>query len=37
MKKRNLRVDRVVGVHGKVVPFAQVVKDAAAQPPPAAN
>ena len=29
LKKRNLRVDRIVPLHGKVVPFAQMVKDAA--------
>ena len=31
VKKRNLRVDRVMTGHGKLVPFAQMVKDAAAQ------
>jgi glyoxylase-like metal-dependent hydrolase (beta-lactamase superfamily II) len=29
LKKRNLRVDRIVPVHGKVVTYAQMVKDAA--------
>jgi len=32
IKKRNLQVDRVMTGHGKSVPFAQIVKDAAAQP-----
>ena len=26
---RNLRVDRIVPLHGKIVPYAQLVKDAA--------
>jgi glyoxylase-like metal-dependent hydrolase (beta-lactamase superfamily II) len=29
LKKRNLRVDRVVPLHGNIVPYAQLVKDAA--------
>jgi glyoxylase-like metal-dependent hydrolase (beta-lactamase superfamily II) len=28
VKKRNLRVDRIVPLHGKIVPFAQLIKDA---------
>ena len=28
LKKRNLRVDRIVPLHGKIVPYAQFVKDA---------
>jgi glyoxylase-like metal-dependent hydrolase (beta-lactamase superfamily II) len=28
LKKRNLRVERIVPLHGKIVPFAQLVKDA---------
>ncbi len=28
VKKRNLRVDRIVPLHGKITPYAQVVKDA---------
>ena len=28
LKKRNLRVDRIVPLHGKITPFAQMVKDA---------
>jgi glyoxylase-like metal-dependent hydrolase (beta-lactamase superfamily II) len=31
VKKRNLKVDRVMPGHGKVVAFAQVIKDAAGQ------
>ena len=30
LKKRNLRVDRIVPLHGKIVPYAQLVKDATA-------
>jgi glyoxylase-like metal-dependent hydrolase (beta-lactamase superfamily II) len=30
LKKRNLRVERIVPLHGKIVPFGQMVKDAAA-------
>lgn len=37
IKKRNLRVDRVMTGHGKLVTFAQLVKDAAAQTPTATN
>ena len=29
LKKRNLRVDRIVPLHGKITPYAQMVKDAA--------
>ena len=29
LKTRKLRVDRVVPLHGKIVPYAQLVKDAA--------
>ena len=29
LKKRNLRVDRIVPLHGKMVPYSQMVKDAA--------
>jgi glyoxylase-like metal-dependent hydrolase (beta-lactamase superfamily II) len=32
LKARNLRIDRMVPLHGKVVPFAQFVKDASATP-----
>jgi len=32
LEKRNLRVDRVVPVHGKIVPYSQMVKDATAPP-----
>ena len=32
LKKRNLRVDRIVPLHGKIVPYGQMVKDAG--PPP---
>ena len=32
IKKRNLQVDRVMTGHGKAVTFAELVKDAAAQP-----
>ena len=28
LKKRNLRVERIVPLHGKIVPYAQMVKDA---------
>jgi glyoxylase-like metal-dependent hydrolase (beta-lactamase superfamily II) len=28
LKKRNLRVDRIVPLHGKIVPYGQMVKDA---------
>ena len=31
VKKRNLRVDRIVPLHGKIVPFEQFVKDAGAR------
>ena len=30
LKKRNLRVERIVPLHGKIVPYAQLVKDATA-------
>lgn len=36
LKKRNLRIDRVVPLHGKVVPYAQFVKEVTA-PPVATN
>jgi glyoxylase-like metal-dependent hydrolase (beta-lactamase superfamily II) len=29
LKKRNLQVERIVPLHGKIVPYAQLVKDAA--------
>ncbi|RPI56039.1 MAG: MBL fold metallo-hydrolase [Acidobacteria bacterium] len=32
LEKRNLRVDRIVPLHGKIVPYAQLVKDATAAP-----
>ena len=32
VKKRNLRIDRIVPLHGKVAPYAQFVKEASAQP-----
>jgi hypothetical protein len=28
LKKRNLRVDRIVPLHGKIVPYSQLLKDA---------
>ncbi len=28
LKKRNLRVERIVPLHGKIVPYAQMIKDA---------
>jgi glyoxylase-like metal-dependent hydrolase (beta-lactamase superfamily II) len=38
LKKRNLRIDRIVPLHGTVVPYAQFVKEATAPvPPPASN
>jgi glyoxylase-like metal-dependent hydrolase (beta-lactamase superfamily II) len=30
LKKRNLRVDRIIPLHGKIVPYAQLIKDATA-------
>ncbi|NOT28656.1 MAG: MBL fold metallo-hydrolase [Acidobacteria bacterium] len=36
LKPRNLRIDRIAPLHGKVAPYAQFVKDASA-PPPATN
>ena len=30
LKKRNLRVDRILPLHGKIVPYTQLVKDASA-------
>jgi len=33
LKKRNLRIDRVVPLHAKIVPYAQFVKEATAPPP----
>jgi hypothetical protein len=32
VKKRNLRVDRIVPIHGTIAPFAELVKTAQAQP-----
>jgi glyoxylase-like metal-dependent hydrolase (beta-lactamase superfamily II) len=37
VKGRNLRVDRVVPLHGKVVPYTQFVKEASAPPTAAAT
>jgi glyoxylase-like metal-dependent hydrolase (beta-lactamase superfamily II) len=37
LKPRNLRVDRIAPLHGKVVPYAQFVKDASAPIPVATN
>ena len=37
LKARNLRVDRIAPLHGKVVPYAQFAKDASAPPPTATN
>jgi hypothetical protein len=37
LKKRNLRIDRVVPLHGKVVPYAQFVKEATAPPATSTN
>ena len=31
LQRRNLRVDRIVPLHGKIVPYAQLVKDAGRQ------
>jgi glyoxylase-like metal-dependent hydrolase (beta-lactamase superfamily II) len=31
LEKRNLRVDRIVPLHGKIVPYAQLVRDAMAR------
>jgi hypothetical protein len=28
LKKRNLRIERIVPLHGKIVPYGQFVKDA---------
>ena len=36
LKKRNLRIDRMVPLHAKITPYAQLVKEATA-PPPATN
>ncbi|RPH62038.1 MAG: MBL fold metallo-hydrolase, partial [Acidobacteria bacterium] len=33
LKKRNLRIDRIVPLHGKVVPYAQFVKEATSPSP----
>jgi hypothetical protein len=30
LKRRNLRVERIVPLHGKIVPYEQMVKDATA-------
>jgi glyoxylase-like metal-dependent hydrolase (beta-lactamase superfamily II) len=32
LRKRNLRVERIVPLHGNIVPYSQMVKDAATQP-----
>ena len=32
LKKRNLRIDRMVPLHGKIVPYSQLVKDAGGPP-----
>jgi glyoxylase-like metal-dependent hydrolase (beta-lactamase superfamily II) len=32
LKKRNLRIDRIVPLHGKIVPYSQLVKDAGGPP-----
>ena len=32
LEKRNLRVERVVPVHGEIVPYSRMVKDATAPP-----
>jgi glyoxylase-like metal-dependent hydrolase (beta-lactamase superfamily II) len=37
LKTRNLRVDRIAPLHGKVAPYAQFVKEASAPPPVATN
>ena len=37
LKKRNLRIDRIVPLHGTVVPYTQFVKEATAPPVPASN
>lgn len=37
LKPRNLRIDRVVPLHGKVAPYAQFVKEASAPVPAATN
>jgi glyoxylase-like metal-dependent hydrolase (beta-lactamase superfamily II) len=37
LKKRNLRIDRIVPLHGMVVPYAQFVKDATASAVTASN
>ena len=37
LKPLNLRVDRVAPLHGPVVPYAQLVKEASAPPPAATN
>ena len=37
LKQRNLRIDRIAPLHGKVVPYAQFVKDAATSPAAAAT
>jgi glyoxylase-like metal-dependent hydrolase (beta-lactamase superfamily II) len=37
LKKRNLRIDRVVPLHGKITPYAQFVKEATASPAAATN
>jgi hypothetical protein len=37
VKKRNLRIDRIVPLHGKVAPYAQFAKEATAPPATATN
>jgi glyoxylase-like metal-dependent hydrolase (beta-lactamase superfamily II) len=37
LKPRNLRIDRIAPLHGKVAPYAQFVKDASGPPPAAAT
>jgi glyoxylase-like metal-dependent hydrolase (beta-lactamase superfamily II) len=37
LKKRNLRIDRMVPLHAKIVPYAQFVKEASAPPAGAAT
>ena len=37
VKKRNLRIDRIVPLHGKVAPYAQFAKEATAPPATSTN
>ena len=32
LEKRNLRVERIIPLHGKIVPYAQLIKDASVPP-----